>query len=183
MKGPRTDPAKIKLSQTRSRNPGAAEVKRVSKVLADAAESGDGGRVIKDGKGNKLVGSRRTDSPFLAAIRHLKSVNQWERKLIEMSHGAGFGMKDAAAFWMYQFIKLEKARKADPPEIDGKTYMIGINQLLTAATKLAEVSARLIVGEMPSEISVVFDIAKTMSSDRATSDEPDPINGDPIEVA
>ena len=92
-------------------------------------------------------------------------------------------MKDAAAFWMYQFIKLEKARKADPPEIDGKTYMIGINQLLTAATKLAEVSARLIVGEMPSEISVVFDIAKTMSSDRATSDEPDPINGDPIEVA
>lgn len=174
-----TDPTKIKMSQTRSRDPGAAEARRVAKELAQAAA---GGRVINDGKGNRLVGSRRTESPFLSAVRQLKSLSTAERRLVEEAQGKGFGLHDAAAFWMYQFIKLEKAHASTGTDaLDAKSYAIGLNQLLTAATKLAEVSARLTIGNMPSEIQVVFDLAKTLSGS-AQQPDPDPQNGDDIVV-
>lgn len=178
MKGRPTDPAKLKLSQTRSRDPKAAEAKRTAKALADAA---NGGPLVHDGKGNRLVGSRRTDSPFLSAIRKMKSLTPTEIRIVEAAQGRGFGLADAAAFWMFQFLKLEMAKKS--AEIDAKAYAIGLNQLLTAATKLAEVSARLTVGEMPSEIQVVFDIAKTVQGVNDTTGTPDTVNGDSIEVA
>lgn len=177
MRGRPTDPAKIKMSQTRSKDPKAAEARRVAKELAEA-----GGRVLNDGKGNRLVGSRRTDSPFLQAIKKLKSLTPAEIKTVEAAQGKGFGLHDAAAFWMYQFLQLEKAHAATGTDaLDAKSYAIGLNQLLTAATKLAEVSARLTIGNTPSEIQVVFDIAKTLTGS-ADQDPPDPQNGDSIVV-
>ncbi len=98
MKGRPTDPKKLKLSQTRSRDPGAAEARRVARELAEAA---GGGKVVNDGKGSRLVGSRRTDSPFLQAVRKLKSLTAAEIKIVEGAQGRGFGLADAAAFWMY----------------------------------------------------------------------------------
>ena len=184
MRGRPTDPSKIKKSQTRSKAPKAAEARRTGKALAAAAAAA--GPVVKDGKGKRLVGSRRTDSPFLQAIRKLKSLTADEIRTVEASQQKGFGLQDAAAFWMYQFLQLEKAKAATGPDaLDAKSYAIGLNQLLTAATKLAEVSARLTVGQIPSEIKVVFDLAKTLTG-RALpgtdQSEPDEINGDCIVV-
>ena len=177
MKGRPTDPSQIKLSQTRSRDPQAAEARRVAKELAEAA---GGGRAYTDGKGGPLVGSRRTDSPFLGAVRKLKSLTPAEIKIVEAAQNKGFGLNDAAAFWMYQFLKLESAVSAK--EIDGKAYAVGLNQLLTAATKLAEVSARLTVGNTPSDIQIVFDLAKTLTGSNDTQAAPDPDFGDDILV-
>lgn len=166
---PPKDPSE-KSARARSKNPKAIDTQNVADTLQPPP--------ARDGKGRSPVGSARTDSPFIGALKHCRTVTPSERRLIEDAGVKGFGLADASSFWLFQFLRVEKAHKSG--ELDAKSYAIALNQLLTASTKLAEIHARSNSGDTPGEIKFVFDISKTMQG-RVAQPEPGP-NGDMIEV-
>lgn len=182
MRGALADPAKLKMGQTRSTNPAAAEAQRTAVALASAATTGDpdAPRPLRDGKGRHPLVAKRSGSPFLAALRHCKAITPAEERIITAAGVEGMTLQQATEFWTYQLVKLEKARSDG--KINAKSYHVGLNQLLTAAVKLAELSVR--TGDtagLSGPVQFVLNLQQTQIAPGFTQELPGD-NGDVIEV-
>jgi len=86
-------------------------------------------------------------------------------------------LSDACALWQFQFLILQRDRKSG--DLDAKSYHVGLNQLLTAAAKLADLAEKR--GEvMPSQVQIMFKLDSPAIVDAVP---PVGMCGDVIDVA
>jgi len=165
---PKKDKA-ISLKRTRRRQPRKTDAKKAAAKLA--APKG----APKDKKGRSVIGSK--SSPFTKALRSTKALKAADLALVEQAWVEGIGHADACALWQFQFLVLQRDRAAG--DLEPKNYHTGLNQLLTAAVKLAELADKQ--GEkVPAQVQISFNLASPSIVQPA---EPTGICGDVIDVA
>jgi len=190
VRGRPSDPTKIKLGETRSRNPAKAQAKATGKLLAKAAAKAAG--VIAEVEANKpdkpLVDSNRQPiygrgitegSVFLRALDLSPHVTPAQRLVIEQIGKTGFTPQTAAEFWAFQLVEVQRLQAAG--DLTGREYTTALAQLGTAAGKLAELAVRAGESTGPTAVNFQLNIEGALVGTRYQSIAPG-ANGDAIEV-
>lgn len=165
----------INLKRTRRRQPRKADEKKSSAKMATLAKLTQAKGAPKDKKGRSVIGSK--SSPFTKALRSTKALKKADLALVEQAWLDGIGHADACALWQFQFLVLQRDRAAG--DLEPKNYHTGLNQLLTAAVKLAELAERR--GEqVPGQVQISFNLASPAIVQPA---DPTGMCGDVIDVA
>lgn len=110
-----------------------------------------------DGKGRELVGSVKTRSPFINAIRKHGNLSTAEKKAVEDVWNAGMTLKDCTALWMVNWLHANRLYQEG--KLSAGIFQAALNQLTNSAVKLAELAERK--GEtLPTELRIAIDLGR-----------------------
>ena len=161
-RGRPTDSTNINLRKTRGPMR-KADLRQSLEGVAAAADAGTPAakpkrpRRPRDPKGNELLGGS-TGSPFLRALLAHGNLTATQKSVVADAWSQPVTINDVAALWTANWLELQKlCRKRKGKGLDPAVAQAAKNQLLTAAVKLAELTAKK-GGELPAEVRVVVDL-------------------------